>query len=173
MHKIEQAIRETYRDKFLSNDSFEEWLENTTFTINFGKEKVFNLNYSDSGFFKDLECMKIEIKNKNTDPTHVVHIPEYKKREYINIESDKNNKYNFNQKNKSLYGRKCYVVDYCVPNEYETENEFPAIFHSWGVEYETYNGIPAPYSVGIVEFENGEIKTIIPSYIRFEDDDNE
>lgn len=50
-----------------------------------------------------------------------------------------------------------------------TDFVYDGLFHCWGVEYEEFEAGPGNYSVALVELPNGEIKTVLPSNLKFID----
>ena len=52
-----------------------------------------------------------------------------------------------------------------------TEDEKPepreGWFHEWGTDYEEFESGPGPYSVAIVEFDDGSVGLVYPMQMRF------
>lgn len=59
-------------------------------------------------------------------------------------------------------------VKYKVYTKYPKEFTFKeGLFHTWGVEFEEFESGPGNYTVGIIEKEDGEIITSVPTDIIF------
>lgn len=60
------------------------------------------------------------------------------------------------------------VYEQLKPNEKTRGNvEYTGLFHQWGLEIEEDENGFSSYTVGIVELENGVIKTPLPSQMKF------
>ena len=55
-----------------------------------------------------------------------------------------------------------------TPDKWETKSLGLAWFHQWGVDYEEFETGPGNFSVAIVEFADGTVKTVPAESVNFQ-----